>query len=121
MRTTNLDSLEEIPNPERTISIYEAVGLTAAIRDERLSIAKTIMRPGTAAERHYHQESEEIYLVLNGSATMVIDDARFSIAAGDVVAIQPREVHQVITGEGEQIEFLAITVPPYRPDDFLIV
>jgi mannose-6-phosphate isomerase-like protein (cupin superfamily) len=121
MKTINLNALEEIPNSDRTISIYEAVGLTAAIRDERLSIAKTTMRPGSAAERHYHSESEEIYLVLSGSATMVVDDKRFSIAAGDVVAIQPREVHQVMTGKSEGIEFLAITVPPYRPADFLIV
>ncbi|MGI8588793.1 MAG: cupin domain-containing protein [Chloroflexia bacterium] len=44
-------------------------------------------------ERHYHRELYEVYLVVRGSSTMVLNDNPITLSAGDVLVVEPGEVH----------------------------
>jgi mannose-6-phosphate isomerase-like protein (cupin superfamily) len=104
---------------DQIAGLSEFVGLVAANRDEDFSIAKIVNEPDSTATRHYHQDSKEIYIITKGSAEMVVDQSSFRVSAGDVVVILPHEWHYLIT-HAEAVEFLAISIPPYTPDDFLV-
>jgi uncharacterized protein len=106
-------------DPNDNILLQEIVGLKAPVKDKQFSIANIVMKPGTYAERHLHQDSEEAYIVTRGSASMIVNGETFAIAAGDVIVIVPGDLHEVFTGPGEELEFMAITVPAYTPEDFL--
>jgi mannose-6-phosphate isomerase-like protein (cupin superfamily) len=69
------------------------------------------------AKAHNHLHTHEYYYVLSGEGTLVIDDDRVPVQAGDCVWIQPPAVHRA---EGE-LEALIIAVPAYDPVDTFLV
>ena len=70
--------------------------------------------------RHFHRDSREAYVILRGAATMVIDGISLTVETGDVILIEPGERHELAGVADGGIEFLAVTVPPFRPDDFIV-
>jgi hypothetical protein len=47
------------------------------------SLAEATLEPGQATVRHYHRETEEIYLVTKGSGTMEVDGDTRQVRPGD--------------------------------------
>ena len=47
-------------------------------------------------ERHLHRELREVYLVARGSSTIVVNDNPIALHAGDVIVVEPGEVHTFI-------------------------
>ena len=80
------------------------------------SLAEATLAPGQATERHYHGETEEIYLLLTGEAEMELEGDRRPVASGDAVLIPPGAWHQIRAGESE-VRVLCACAPPYRHDD----
>ncbi|MEN6621834.1 MAG: cupin domain-containing protein [Smithella sp.] len=119
MRKMNLLEVDPIWNEDRTMQLFESVGLTAVLYEEQLSIAKTVMEPYSSGTKHYHIQSKEIYVFISGSAEVVVDNKTFNVSAEDLIMIYPFERHNVIT-RAEPVSFLAITLPAYSPHDFII-
>jgi mannose-6-phosphate isomerase-like protein (cupin superfamily) len=80
------------------------------------SLAEATLGPGQATERHYHAETEEIYVVLEGAGEMEVDGDHRRVRPGDAVLIPPRAWHQIRAG-GAELRFLCCCAPPYRHDD----
>lgn len=112
----NIADAAPFTNPEGTLHLYEAAGLQAEIHDEQISIARIDMQPGCADARHYHARSKEFYIILHGAGLLVLNDQPIALAAGDVVLVQPYEYHYVTTQE-KAIQFLAVTLPAFTPED----
>jgi mannose-6-phosphate isomerase-like protein (cupin superfamily) len=81
------------------------------------SLAEAWLEPGQATERHYHARSEELYVLLDGTAEMEVEGARQSVGPGDAVLISPGAWHQIRAGEGAPVRFLCCCAPPYSHDD----
>jgi mannose-6-phosphate isomerase-like protein (cupin superfamily) len=80
------------------------------------SLAEASLGPGQATERHYHAETEEIYVILHGSGEMEVGGDRTHVDADDAILIPPGVWHQIRAGEDE-LRFLCCCAPPYREDD----
>jgi mannose-6-phosphate isomerase-like protein (cupin superfamily) len=80
------------------------------------SLAEATLAPGQATERHYHGETEEIYVVLTGRGEMEVDGDRRRVAPGDAVLIPPGAWHQISAGDAE-LRFLCCCAPPYSHED----
>ena len=100
--------------------LFEGIGLTAPVRDSTFSLARSVLTTGGRVVRHFHRDSREAYVILRGAATMVIDGASLTVEQGDVILIEPGERHELAGVAAGGIEFLAITVPPFRPVDFIL-
>lgn len=120
MRKMNLSETPPVDPSNPEIRLVEAVGLKAALRDNQISVAMTTMQAGAAGQRHLHRYSKEIYIILSGSAQLIVDEDFVSISRSDVILIEPGEKHAVLARD-EAIEFLAITLPAYSPEDFIPV
>ena len=120
MPKIGVSEITAIPYDGPEMLLQEMIGRAAAIKSNRLSVAKFIMEPNTSVPSHFHRASEEVYFVLDGSALMTVDDKSYPITTGDVIMVERGERHQVVTREGERLEFLAITVPAYSDSDFII-
>jgi quercetin dioxygenase-like cupin family protein len=81
--------------------------------DARVTITRVTMEPGAASARHLHPSSEQIWLVEQGRALLLMADGETSgLQAGDVVRTPPGAIHGVLNTGGEPFVYLAVTTPP---------
>ncbi len=76
-----------------------------------------LLPPGASCGEHPHDQTEEIYVVVRGSGTMLINGARWGIAAGDVLTVPLGSVHSVAADLGEELRFLPFEMFPGRGAD----
>jgi mannose-6-phosphate isomerase-like protein (cupin superfamily) len=75
------------------------------------------MRTILFAEPHYHPEGVvEVYMVLQGGATIVVGTHEYRVGPGDVVVIPSLTAHFTIPNSNFVIA--VINTPPYRPEDY---
>ena len=63
--------------------------------------------PGGHTPKHFHDYEHEVY-VLAGNGTLVDGDAERPLAAGDVVFVEPNDVHQFRNTGREPMRFLCL-------------
>ncbi len=82
------------------------------------SVAEAVVSKGQSSYRHRLKQTE-IYLILEGSGLMHVEDETREVIAGDSVII-PGGAMQWVDNTGEQeLRFLAIVSPPWREEDDL--
>lgn len=62
---------------------------------------------------HYHKQTTELYYILEGRGTMLLDDDEVAIRPGTAITIPPHCRH---AGRGE-FKAVIVTVPPFEADD----
>src|SRR5262245_3277219 len=80
------------------------------------SLAEASLGPGQATQRHYHAQSEEIYLITDGGGTLEVDGDRHDVRGGDAILIPPGAWHQLVAGTAGA-RLLCMCSPPYADDD----
>jgi mannose-6-phosphate isomerase-like protein (cupin superfamily) len=82
----------------------------------RQSLAEASLEPGRATRRHYHAQSEEIYLIVEGGGELEVDGDRRDVSSGDAILIPPGAWHELTAGD-DGVRLLCSCVPPYSDDD----
>ena len=82
---------------------------------DRQSLAEARLEPGQATQRHFHRQSEEIYLVLEGEGDLEIDGESTRITVGDAALIPPGARHEIRAAGA--LRFLCCCAPPYSHED----
>ena len=72
---------------------------------------------GGSTRRHRHPQTEELYVLLEGSGEMEVDGDRRQIGPGDAVLIPPGARHQITASKDGPLRFLCCCAPPYSDDD----
>jgi len=79
----------------------------------RATITRVTIEPGAVSRRHAHPNSEQIWIVESGTATMLLaDDATQIIGTGDVLRTPVGEIHGVVNTGNEPFVYLSVTIPP---------
>ena len=81
------------------------------------SLAEATLAPGRATERHYHRESEEIYVLLGGSGLMELDGEERRLVPEQAVLIPPGAWHTIRNDGDVELRFLCCCAPAYSHDD----
>lgn len=71
------------------------------------------------ADRHYHQQMYEIYLVAKGQSTALVNGKAITLTAGDVLVVEPGEVHTFTESSADYLHFVVQT--PFTPGDKVAV
>lgn len=50
---------------------------------------------GSEFQNHYHEDMQEVFIILNGSVEMTVGDMTCELSAGDAILIAPKEIHQM--------------------------
>ncbi len=66
------------------------------------------MEPGKAFRAHYHEDMEEVFLILKGRAKILVNGKEAELAEGEAVIIPPREVHEMKNIGAEDLEYLVL-------------
>jgi uncharacterized cupin superfamily protein len=76
---------------------------------ERMGITVLTPEPGWIGTEHDHADEgqEEVYLLVEGEATLVIEGEELPMKAGDAVRIAPETTRQIRNGDVESTFVLA--------------
>lgn len=79
----------------------------------RVTITKVALRPGAVNPPHRHAASEQIWVALEGSGTLLLDGDRTEpFAAGDVVRFEDGDLHGFRNAAATPFVYLSVTSPP---------
>jgi len=65
---------------------------------------------GKRFARHYHEDMQEIFILVQGEAEITVAAETATLRRGDAVVIDPREVHWMRNAGTEAVEYLAIGI-----------
>ena len=99
---------------ERRDPLYETLCARLALGTAatKLGVSIDIVPPGKrACPDHVHDAQEEVFIVLEGKATLRVADELLPLASGDVVFIPagPDYPHQIINDSDAPLKYLSIS------------
>lgn len=65
---------------------------------------------------HRFKEASEVYYILKGKGRMHIDNDSAEVGPADTIYIPPMAVQYLENLQSEDLEFLCIVNPPWKPD-----
>lgn len=65
---------------------------------------------GNAFERHYHEDMQEVFIVIQGKARIAVAEETEMLTPGDVVVIPARSIHQMENIGQEDVEYLVVGI-----------
>jgi mannose-6-phosphate isomerase-like protein (cupin superfamily) len=80
------------------------------------SLAHALLKPGEKSLPHKFHEASEVYYILKGYGTMHINDETAEVLRGDTIYIPPKAIQWIENQGEEDIEFLCIVDPAWKPD-----
>lgn len=86
----------------------------------RYSLAWACVAPAQATVPHILRSSE-VYYILHGTGQMHINDACAAVKAGDAIYIPPHATQWIENTGADELQFLCIVDPAWRPEDEEIV
>jgi mannose-6-phosphate isomerase-like protein (cupin superfamily) len=115
MKIFRLKDLEWTPasheNPESP-SVWKKVLLQKAdLLEGRVQMVNWCrMEPEKAFRAHYHEDLEEIFIILKGQGKILVDGEEAEMGKGEAVVIPPGIVHEMKNAGGEDLEYLAVGI-----------
>ena len=82
--------------------------LTSGEMEGVLSLGRITLEPGATIGEHEHPNTEDLYLILEGRGSGVLNGERFPVAAGDLFLIKAGGSHGLINDSEEPLTFLGL-------------
>ena len=60
-----------------------------------LVVSSTLLHPSKSTSGYKHEGQEEVYIFMNGSGRMELDDKEFDVKEGDLILIEDGVFHRV--------------------------
>ena len=71
-------------------------------------IDRLVIPPNSTIGYHKHGNNEEMYIILEGSGTMIIDNQEFKVKKGDMIKNPPYGEHGLVNDSNSDIDLLII-------------
>jgi len=59
---------------------------------------------------HFHEDMQEVFVLLSGSVQMQIDEESVPMNPGDTVLVEPREIHRMTNTGDEAAEYIVFGI-----------
>ncbi len=86
------------------------------MKGPRSNFALVRFNPGEDFQAHYHNVMEENFYILEGKVDIVVDGKVNTLSAGDMIHIEPGEVHYVKNAYDAPMKMVS-TLAPYHEVD----
>lgn len=73
-----------------------------------LSLGRTTLEPGATIGEHAHPDTEDLYLILEGHGTGLLDGMRFPVGPGDLFLVKAGGTHGLINDSAAPLTFMGI-------------
>ena len=79
----------------------------------RVTITSVTVAPGAEQPRHFHEKSEQIWIAIEGSGTLLLkDETTLAFEQGQVVRFADGDEHGFKNTSGAPFKYVSITSPP---------
>ena len=103
----------DIPRFSNSGVVSEQLLFPENSKSERVTITRVTVAPGARNPRHVHASSEQIWVALRGSGTLLLEgEATASFVEGDVARFADGDVHGLENTGREDFVYLSVTSPP---------
>ena len=65
---------------------------------------------GSRFAAHYHEDMQEVFILVQGVAEMAVNSETITLRRGDAVLIEPHEVHSMYNESAEDVEYVVVGV-----------
>jgi len=93
--------LAEEPD-ERFVALRRQLGVTS------FGINQIVLQPGERGRIHRHERQEEVYLVLEGTLTLLVEGEETALERGELVRVGPELRRQLVNRGPERLVLLAL-------------
>lgn len=92
--------------------VYKKVMLTTSdfIPGSARMLNWALLPPGKSFQAHYHEDMQEIFILVMGRALMIVDTREVWMEPGDTVAVPPGSVHTMENRSTEEVTYLVIGI-----------
>jgi mannose-6-phosphate isomerase-like protein (cupin superfamily) len=91
------------PDPDgRMVTLRRDLGVTS------FGLNQIVFAPGQRGRIHRHREQEEVYLVLEGTLTLVIEGEEETLERGELIRVAPELRRQVVNKGPERLMVIAL-------------
>jgi len=66
--------------------------------------------PGKSFRMHYHQDMQELFIMMADGAVAVVDGKEVSLERGDALVVDPGETHEMKNPTEEEIEYMVVGI-----------
>ena len=84
------------------------VRLRAELGVSSFGLNQITLRPGQRGRIHRHEQQEEVYVVLDGTLSLVVEGEETTVGPGDVVRVGPDVRRQLVNRHREPLLLLAL-------------
>ncbi len=107
---------------EAKVNIRDGVGAARGVdflqRGEMagvLSMGRTTLEPGSTIGVHAHPNTEDLYVILEGRGTGILDGEHFPVSTGDLFLVKAGGSHGLINDSDGPLTFLGLLTPQSGP------
>lgn len=68
------------------------------------------MAVGRSFARHYHEDMQEVFILVRGEAEITVGSETRTMRRGDTIVIDAGEIHQMWNHGPEDVEYLALGI-----------
>ena len=86
------------------------------MKGPRSNFALVAFNPGQDLKAHYHNVMEENFFILEGEIDIVVDGVVNHLKAGDLIHIEPGEIHYCINNYDKPMKMISTLAPFTDPD-----
>ncbi len=65
---------------------------------------------GSSFRRHYHEDMEEIFIILDGRIEAIVDSTTVMLEPGDCIVVSPGERHQMKNLEAHDVHYVVFGI-----------
>jgi mannose-6-phosphate isomerase-like protein (cupin superfamily) len=65
---------------------------------------------GNSFSAHYHEDMQEVFVIINGTAQLIVGSETATLKRGDAILIDPHEVHVMSNPGKDDVEYLALGI-----------
>jgi mannose-6-phosphate isomerase-like protein (cupin superfamily) len=87
---------------DRFLSLRRALGVTS------FGMNQIVLRPRQRGRIHRHERQEEVYLVLEGTLTLVVEGEEQAVERGELVRVAPQVRRQLVNRGPDRLVLVAL-------------
>jgi uncharacterized cupin superfamily protein len=84
------------------------VRLRAALGVSSFGLNQIVLRPGQRGRIHRHEHQEEVYLVLQGTLTLLVEGEEHTLERGELIRVGPELRRQLVNRGPDDLHLLAL-------------
>jgi len=86
------------------------------MKGPRMNFAIVQFQAGQDFKAHYHNVMEENFFILEGEVDIVVDGVVHHLTPGQLIHIEPSEVHYVVNNSNGVVRMISTLAPYVDPD-----